>query len=371
MSVDRRPDFRLLFESVPGLYLVLTPALEIVAASDRYLEATMTTREIIGRAMFDVFPDNPADSTATGVRNLSASLNRVIAHKRTDAMAVQKYDVRRNRNQGEFEERWWSPVNSPVVDEDGQLRYIIHRVEDVTDFVRLRQRSGQERERMEAEIHLRAQQLQAANDQLRASLAERETLLKEVHHRVKNNLEVIDSLLQLQADATPELGLRAALADTSARVHAIAEVHRHLYAMGDLASIDMKQYARTLSSSISHVFEGARDRVRISVAGDAVKLELRRAVPAALLLNELLSNALKHAFPGDRQGEIEVRFTNGDAWVEMSVSDDGVGLPDPLPSGSLGFDLVRVLAQQLDGTATFARSGGTSVRVRFPMERAV
>jgi len=173
------PDFRTLFESAPGLYLVLAPDLTIVAVSDAYLSATMTRRdEILGRPLFEVFPDNPDDPGATGVANLRASLERVQAHRRADAMAVQKYDIRRPESEGGgFEERHWSPVNSPVFDADGRLAYIIHRVEDVTEFVRLKRR-GTEQDRlteelrtragsMESEIFRRAQEIQEANRQLR------------------------------------------------------------------------------------------------------------------------------------------------------------------------------------------------------------
>jgi PAS domain S-box-containing protein len=173
------PDFRALFESAPGLYLVLTPELRIAAASDAYLQATMTQREeILGRDLFEVFPDNPEDTEATGTRNLRASLERVLATGKPDAMAVQKYDIRRPEEEGgEFEERYWSPVNSPVYTVGSEIAYIIHRVEDVTDFVCLKQQDVEQRrrtealqsqaERMEAEIFLRAQELQEANAQLR------------------------------------------------------------------------------------------------------------------------------------------------------------------------------------------------------------
>ena len=128
------PDFQALFESAPGLYLVLTPALTIVAVSEAYLKATMTRREkILGRNLFNVFPDNPNDPTSSGVSNLSASLKRVLENRAPDAMAVQKYDIRRPESEGGgFEERHWSPVNSPVLGTKGEVAYIIHRVEDVT-----------------------------------------------------------------------------------------------------------------------------------------------------------------------------------------------------------------------------------------------
>jgi PAS domain S-box-containing protein len=182
VSSATTPDFRVLFESAPGLYLVLTPAFTIVAVSDAYLHATMTKREeIIGRELFEVFPDNPEDPVSNGVSNLRASLLRVIAHRRADTMAVQKYDIRRPLSEGgAFEERYWSPVNSPVLGKDGDLAYIIHRVEDVTEFVRLKQAASEHdvlahewRTRlaaMEGEIFLRAQQIQEINGQLRAEL---------------------------------------------------------------------------------------------------------------------------------------------------------------------------------------------------------
>ncbi|HXT66945.1 MAG TPA: PAS domain S-box protein [Nitrospiraceae bacterium] len=134
-TIRGQPDFRTLFESAPGSYLALTPALVIVAASDAYLQVTMTRREkILGRHLFNVFPDNPGDATATGVSNLRASLTRVLQHRIPDAMAVQRYDLRRPDTEGgEFEERYWSPINTPVFSPNGEIAYIIHRVEDITE----------------------------------------------------------------------------------------------------------------------------------------------------------------------------------------------------------------------------------------------
>jgi PAS domain S-box-containing protein len=133
---DATPDYRALFETSPGLYLVLAPDLTILAVSDAYLAATMTTRDgIVGRGLFDVFPDNPDDPDATGVGNLSASLDRVKATRAPDTMAVQKYDIR--RPDGTFEVRYWSPRNVPALDATGQITHIHHCVEDVTELRRM------------------------------------------------------------------------------------------------------------------------------------------------------------------------------------------------------------------------------------------
>jgi PAS domain-containing protein len=141
-------DFRLLFESVPGAYLVLTPdspTFTIVAVSNAYLRATKTQREeILGRGVFEVFPDNPDDPSSTGVQNLRRSLQTVLQNRNMDVMAIQKYDIERPDSEGGgFEERYWSPVNSPVLGADNEVAYIIHRVEDVTQFVQLRQQRNE------------------------------------------------------------------------------------------------------------------------------------------------------------------------------------------------------------------------------------
>src|ERR1700737_2632401 len=186
------PDFQALFQSAPGLYLVLTPDLNIVAVSDAYLRATMTKREeILGRGIFDVFPDNPDDPSATGVRNLRTSLLRVIQDKAPDTMAVQKYDIRKPESEGGgFEERFWSPVNSPVFGSDKGVVYIIHRVEDVTEFVRLKQQTLEQEKlaeklrthagQMEAEVYQRAAEVQGANRRLETA---NQVLLRELSER--------------------------------------------------------------------------------------------------------------------------------------------------------------------------------------------
>jgi signal transduction histidine kinase/CheY-like chemotaxis protein len=197
-------DFRALFESAPGLYLVLTPDFSIVAVSNAYLEATMIKRQdILGRGIFEVFPDNPGEPDATGVRNLRASLERVKQFARADTMPVQKYDIRRPESEGGgFEERYWSPLNSPVIGPDGRVEYIIHRVEDVTEFVRLK-RAGSEREKMnealrerseqmESEVYLRAREVAGANRQLRAA---NEDLAR-----------LYDQIVQLMTQADAEFG---------------------------------------------------------------------------------------------------------------------------------------------------------------------
>jgi len=157
MSIE--PDFRALLEAAQGLYLILEPGpdLIILAASDAYLHATKTSRDILGRRLFDVFPDNPDDPSADGTRNLAASLARTIETGAADKMPLQKYDIRRPASEGGgFEERWWRPVNTPVRDGTGKIRYVIHAVEDVTSLVRSQQRGAEsQNEPRRADIQFR------------------------------------------------------------------------------------------------------------------------------------------------------------------------------------------------------------------------
>ncbi len=167
----RTIDYRKIFESVPALFLVLgaDETFPILDASDAYLRATYTCRDaIVGQPLFEVFPDNPADPAATGIANLRASLRRVLANAQPDTMAVQKYDIRRPASEGGgFEERFWSPINAPALGADGQVLYIVHRVEDVTEVSRATRSRADDSETMRLEILSRGQELQEANRQLR------------------------------------------------------------------------------------------------------------------------------------------------------------------------------------------------------------
>lgn len=320
-------DFRTLFEAAPGLYLVLKPDFVIVAVTDAYLRATMTTREgILGRGLFEVFPDNPDDPNATGTRNLRASLERVLARRAPDTMAVQKYDVRRPASEGAvFEERYWAPINTPVLGSDGAVDYIIHNVEDVTELVRSRNRAD-EMLGLERIIAQRTAELAAANKEL-------EAFSWSVSHDLRAPLRAIDGFSKALANLLgPEV-------DDKAR-HYLSRVREAATRMGELIDdlLELSRVSRSqmlrerielsvIAKDVLRRLQATQpDRVvECSIEGDLVVTADRRLI--TIVLENLLGNAWK--FTAKREGaRIEVGSTIARDERAIFVRDNGAGF-DP------------------------------------------
>jgi len=209
-----------------------------------------------------------------------------------------------------------------------------------------------------------------AEHALRSSLAEREALLRELHHRVKNNLQVITSLLEIQTRQSTDRRDVSPLSDAGNRIAVIAAIHELLYQSESLSEVDLGVYARRLVRHVASLYDGS-SQIDVSVDGDGIAIDLTRAVPFGLLLNELVSNSYKHAFPSRTKGELRIRFYQDDGHIRLRVTDTGVGLPtgfNERPSVTLGTQLVRMLAKQLGGTVTFGSAGGASVEVNVPVQ---
>jgi two-component sensor histidine kinase len=204
---------------------------------------------------------------------------------------------------------------------------------------------------------------------VRASLREKEVMLKEIHHRVKNNLQVISSLLNLQARYLPDPAARAIFTQSQNRVQSIALVHERLYESADLSHVDFGKYTTILLENVfdTHGAEG-RGIEKVVVVGDAA-LTVDLAVPCGLIVNELVTNALKHAFPDGRTGTVRVSLCEpSEGSFDLRVEDDGVGMPadiDPRKTASLGLDLVFTFAEQINAEVDVKREGGTSFHFRF------
>jgi two-component sensor histidine kinase len=204
---------------------------------------------------------------------------------------------------------------------------------------------------------------------LETALQEKIILLKEVHHRVKNNLAVIAALLGMQADSLGDHKAITPLLESQQRVHAIALTHEHLYGTQNLKSIRFDEYADQLATDLCATYSSPPN-VRVVVDAEPIELDLDHAIPCGLVLNELLSNAFKYAFPGGRSGALTVGFErNAEGLLTLSVEDDGVGLPEGFDwrnSSSLGLRIVQILASQLEGDVELRSQGGTRVEFTFP-----
>jgi two-component sensor histidine kinase len=236
---------------------------------------------------------------------------------------------------------------APLLGESGQLDGVVVALEDITA-------------RQEAE------------ERLKVSLREKEVLLKEIHHRVKNNLQVISSLLDMQSLSIQSPEAIEVLEDNRHRVRTMAFVHERLYQSEDLASIDVREYLDSLTSYLLSAYECRTDDIRLNLQVEDVCLDPDAAIAIGLIVNELVSNALKHAFPPAWEGEGEIGVELGalaDGRFRLQVTDNGVGFPPQLDlkaTGSLGLRLVTMLTQQLQGTLELGRGAGTIFKIIFP-----
>lgn len=345
------PDYRLLFHQTPGIFLVLTPDLVMVEATEARLRATATRREeIIGRHLFDVFPDNPDDPHATGVRNLRASLDRVLQTGEPDAMAVQKYDIRRPATAGGgFEERFWSPLNVPVLGADGRIQFLVHRVEDVTEFVRLKRAEQRQadvtaelrarNEKMEAEIFRRAQEIQAANEKLRrandamGALDRAKTqFFNNASHELRTPLMLILGPLE-QALADRERLPAKTVEQIEIALRSALRMQKLVGGLLDFARIEAGRMQPELEATdvvalTRDIVEGFRPAIeraglRLNTAYAAVpSLTIDPAMWEKIVLN-LLSNAVKFT----PSGEIAVSLAVRSGAAELVVVDTGSGIP--------------------------------------------
>jgi two-component sensor histidine kinase len=220
--------------------------------------------------------------------------------------------------------------------------------------------------------HDMEQKLRKSEQQLKESLKEKETLLREMHHRVKNNLQVISSLLNLQADHIDDPMAYEMLRESRNRVYSISLIHEALYKSPDFEKVDFCDYIRNLTANLFSSFGARAGKIHLIYKLQEAFLKIETAIPCGLIINELVSNALKYAFNKDQEGSITVEFRpDGENFI-IAVSDNGKGLPDSIDiqnSGSTGMELVTSLTQQLGGTIVVDRTLGTSFTMNFPFNK--
>ena len=288
---------------------------------------------------------------------------------------------------GSGEIRWMQFINRGFFDKEGQLIEIQSVGRDINDRKLAEEKLAGYRDRLEEKIKERTAELEDANlelqkeiserkkveEKIQASLKEKELLLQEIHHRVKNNMQIISSLLKLQSSSIGDERVTDVLRACRGRVQTMAFVHETLYDSDTLADIDFKTYISKVANQIFQSYGTGKDRVKLEVDTEDIKLGIEEATPLGLITNELATNSLKYAFPENRSGAIAIRIraVEQDS-IEFVFSDNGIGIPEGLDwrnTDSLGLRLVILLAEnQLDGTVSLDRGKGTHFTVRFRHE---
>jgi PAS domain S-box-containing protein len=238
---------------------------------------------------------------------------------------------------------WLSTTLTPIYNEFGTLKKLVLVDTDITSGKLLQK-------------------------QIEESLREKEVLLKEIHHRVKNNLQIIISLLNLQSGYIKDQTTLKAVQDGQNRVRSMALVHEKFYQAEELSEIDFGEYVEKLTQYIYQSYGDKTDRIKLRIKTDHVKLDMDTAMPSGLLVNEIVTNAYKYAFPGEMQGEIRIELMKQDGKVVFLISDNGIGLPEMISleqSETLGMQLIQALTAQLDGELEVIREGGTTFRISF------
>jgi PAS domain S-box-containing protein len=287
------------------------------------------SEEVIGRSTFDFLPAEFHEPQREALKRLF------------DTGEPYELEVLGAGQPGEV--RWYANRGRPIY-RDGR---VVAALQVSTDITRRKQNEAR----------------------IAASLREKESLLQEIHHRVKNNLQVISSLLSLQADQLHDPQARAAFLDSRNRVRAMAVLHERLYRSGRLDHIDFSRQVEALCSNLFCSYGIDPSRVRLELQLAEVWLDIERAMPCGLLLNELVSNALKHAFPEGREGYVRVTLDAGPTGeYTLIVADNGVGLPlepDVAHTSSLGLQLVETLVRQVGGRLAVDLTEGTAFRITF------
>ncbi len=266
--------------------------------------------------------------------------------KKPGAGEISEYTTEKRYIKKNGDVIWASVTVSAVRDEKGAFLYYLALIGDVTD-----------RKKMEEHI--------------RQSLMEKEVLLKEIHHRVKNNMQVISSLLSMQARTIQDESIRALLKESQNRIQSIALVHEQLYRSDSLYQIEYGGYIRKMFNPLFESYNADQQRISMHIDAQNVMITIEKAVPCSLIINELISNSLKHAFPQGRKGEIHIGFSLDEAsgTYILDYRDNGVGIPpgkDLTKTGSLGMQLIYGLTRQLSGTITLEPAEGVHFIIRFP-----
>jgi len=286
--------------------------------------------ELVGKSDYDFFSKDEADFFTQKDRE-------VLKSKELLDIPEETIETR------ELGSRLLHTKKIPILDKEGNPQYLLGISEDITEF-------------------------KQAENELKESLRIKEVLLSEIHHRVKNNMQIISSLLNLQKNFVENEKASAVLLESQNRVKSMAMIHERLYQSGDFTRIDISEYIEKLLADLFYTYATSNEQVTSIINVDNLSLNIETAIPCGLIISEIVSNSLKYAFPGGRKGKLTVSLKAGDEWNELIISDDGIGFPEELDfknTETLGLQLVHSLVGQIDGEITLDRSQGTKFTIRF------
>ncbi len=258
---------------------------------------------------------------------------------------------------------WLEARVSILHDDGGRLAGRLVMLRDISKRKRAEEDLKSSNEALKREVA----EKDRAREELKSSLQEKEMLLKEIHHRVKNNLQIVSSLLSLQTTSLDRNDPSAALRDSQSRIRSMALIHEKLYKSHDLGHVDFAEYVRSLTASLARSYTSGAG-VKMSADVENVMLDIDKAIPCGLIINELVSNSLKYAFRDRGTGEIRISLARDSGSYVLTVGDNGAGLPPGLDfrnTPSLGLQLVDTLVGQLEGTIELLPGTGTTFRITF------
>jgi len=323
--------YRALFESDPDYTILLSLEGHLIDVNQAAINITGFTKdELVGKHFMDlkIFPEE----------ELGLHLKRFMSLSKGENLA---------------------PFESRIYDANGEIRLIevkqtFIKLDDKIEYILL--------------ICSDITQRKKAEDEIRSSLNEKEVLLQEIHHRVKNNMQIISSLLNLQKRHVNEEESVNVLMESRNRVKSMAMIHEKLYQSGNLTNLKFSEYIPRLVSDLLYSYNIPQDQIKIVIKVEDVKLNIETAVPCGLIINELVSNIFKHAYPGGREGKLEISLKKHHDNYELIICDEGIGFPEELDfkkTETLGLQLVNNLVEQLDGEINLDQSQGTEFKITF------
>ncbi|MCH8317763.1 MAG: PAS domain S-box protein [Bacteroidetes bacterium] len=366
-STVSRDYFENVLQSMINMLIVVNPDGTIRTVNSAALELLgYQENELIGKSISIIFSQDISPSKKGRGKVIEELIKKGTVHN------VEKVFISKSGNK--------IPVlfsGSLMSDDNCKLQAIVCAAQDIT---RRKQVEEERKKRAEATAAVKAgkkraeelerinAELKKADEHIKASLKEKEILLKEIHHRVKNNMQVISGLLDLQADKSKDPAIKAFSTKAKDRIRSMALLHEKIYLSKDLANIEISGYIETLTDELVYNYN-IDNNIKLKREIDEVFLDIDRAIPLGLIINELVSNSLKYAFPKGRKGEIFISLkSKKNNKIVLEVGDNGLGLPknfDIQNTETLGLELVRSLTQQLKGSLEIIRHNGTKFKIEF------